>query len=281
MAGGAMTRSLVHAIGRVLTRVLLHPRWRHSRVMSSLYLGLYLTGKQITERREVLILRRLLVPGMVVADIGANVGFYTLQIAAAVGPAGRVLAFEPDPFCYALLADRVTRARATNVTTHQLGIGDADKEIVLYTSSYNRADNRMHRSHGEPHVEAYQVRIRRLDDVLSDAALPKFDALKIDVQGAEEWVLRGAEKVIHAGLRWIWIEFSPQHLAGAGTDPQAFLTLLAGLGMSVYEVGDRGDLQPLSDSADYVQRIGTGYGDLLLLSEPFAARITSDPPLKS
>ena len=261
-----MTRELVHAAGRILTRVLLHPRWRHSKPMAWTYLRLYLLGKHITERQEVVAIRGLLAPGMVVADIGANVGFYTLQMASCVGPTGRVLAFEPDPLCFEWLQSRVRRSGATNVETHRLAIGDRAKDAILYTSGYNRADNRLHRSHDEPNVEQYDVQVRGLDSFVSPAGVPAFDAIKIDVQGAEEHVVRGAKNAIGGGLCWIWIEFSPEHLRGAGTDPRDFLTQLGSLNMDLFEIDRRGYFQPLADPEGFLQRIGSGYGDLVLMS---------------
>ena len=267
-----MTRELVHAAGRILTRLLLHPRWRHSKSMAWIYLHLYLVGKHITERSEMVAIRRLLTPGMVVADIGANVGFYTLHMASCVGPAGRVLAFEPDPLCFALLQSRIKRSGATNIQAHHLAIGEQARDAVLYCSGYNRADNRMHRSHDEPNVEQYNIQVRGLDSFLSPAGVPAFDAIKIDVQGAEELVLRGAKNAIDAGLSWMWIEFSPEHLRGAGTDPRVFLTLLGSLNMELLEVDRRGALRALVDAEDYLRRIGSGYGDLVLTSPSHCRR---------
>jgi FkbM family methyltransferase len=257
-------RDWAHAAGRLLTRALLHPRWRQCGPMAWTYLQLYLLGKRVTERRELAALRRVLLPGMIVADVGANVGFYALQMASRVGPAGRVLAFEPDPFCFDLLRSRIKQSGSTNVEAHQLALGEKFGDAVLYCSAYNRADNRLSPSHTEAHVEEHLVQVRSLDDFLAAEGI-SVDALKIDAQGSEERVLKGARRTIEGGLDWIWIEFSPDHLQGAGTDPRSFLALLADLNMDVFEVDD-GRLQRLSDTEEYIGRIGSGYGDLLLLS---------------
>jgi FkbM family methyltransferase len=259
-------RDGVHAAGRVLTRALLHPRVRHYRLFSSAYVQLYVFGKRLTERRELATLRTLIVPGMVIADVGANAGFYTLEMSSLVGPTGRILAFEPDPFNFSLLRTRVNKAGVNNVDTFQMALGEAAGHATLYSSAYNRADNRLHPSHDEAHVETTQVEVCRLDDLVQSHRTRAIDALKIDVQGAEAQVLRGAGAALANGLRWIWIEFSPAHLKPAGTDPPQFLALLQSLRMQILEVNDAGALQPLSDFHDYIRRIGAGYGDLLLLS---------------
>jgi FkbM family methyltransferase len=264
-------RDCVHAAGRLLTRGLLHPRWRGG-WPGWVYLRLYLLGKRLTEKHELALLRRLVRPGMVVADIGANVGFYALEIAAAVGPSGRVLAFEPDPFNFHWLRSRCLGVG--NVRSFPLALGDRAEDATLYISAYNRADNRVGQHQGEDHVEAHTVAVQTLDDVAADNQLPAIDALKIDVQGFEQRVLRGARATL-ARVSWIWIEFSPDHLRGAGADPEEFLRELGALPMAMYEVTDHGTLEPLADYAGHTAKIGAGYGDLLLVARGFAA----DPPL--
>src|SRR5919112_40233 len=74
-------RDWVHGAGRVLTRGLLHPRVRHLPLVSDAYCRLYLLGKRLTDRHELSTIRSLIQPGMVIADIGANVGFYTVEMA--------------------------------------------------------------------------------------------------------------------------------------------------------------------------------------------------------
>src|SRR3954466_13046781 len=117
-------RDWIHAAGRILTRGLLHPRVRHFPLMTAAYCRLYLTGKRLTDRRELSTLRSLIRPGMVIADVGANVGFYALEMSKCVGPSGRVLAFEPDPLTFRLLQERVSRASLANIETYQVALGD-------------------------------------------------------------------------------------------------------------------------------------------------------------
>ena len=240
--------------------------------MAQTYCGLYLVGKRLTDRRELSTLRSLIRPGMVIADIGANVGFYALEMARAVGPGGRVLAFEPDPLTFRLLQDRVNHGSVKNIETYQVALSDTSGRAALYCSAYNRADNRLSPSHTESHVEVCDVDVRRLDEFLSGLDI-HIDGLKIDVQGNEEQVLRGAEATLRRGVHWIWIEFSPLHLRGSGSDPERFLERLDGLGMDLFEVRDRGHLEPLTNFVAHTNKIGSSYGDLVLLrrmSEDYA-----------
>ncbi len=88
---------LVRRLGRLATRVLLAPGFRDLPGVRALYARLYVLGKTLAEPRERRFLREQTEPGMVIFDVGANIGFYTLLLAKRVGPTGRVHAFEPDP----------------------------------------------------------------------------------------------------------------------------------------------------------------------------------------
>ena len=270
--GGAAPRELmilrdsVQAVGRVLTRALLHPRWRHLAPVTNGYLNLYLAGKRLTEKREVALLQTLVEPGMTIADIGANVGFHAVQMGQWVGAGGRVLAFEPDPFTFELLRRRTSAAAPANIEVHQFALGDARGTATLYCSAYNRADNRVGQRHDEPNVEAIEIEVRTLDEYLAERGLSAVDAMKIDVQGLEAQVLRGAEHTIPR-VRWIWLEFSPDHLRGAGTHPEAFLESLGALGMKVFEVTELGTLEPLTNYPAHTKKIGSSYADLVLMRD--------------
>lgn len=245
---------------------------RHVPAVAAAYCRLYLIGKRLTDRRELSTLRSLIRPGMVIADIGANVGFYALEMARSVGPQGRILAFEPDPLTFRLLRERIIQGGVENVETHQIALGDTSGRAPLYCSAYNRSDNRLSPSHTESHVEVCEVDVRRLDEFVSTRDL-QIDGLKIDVQGNEERVLRGAEATLRRGVRWIWLEFSPVHLRGSGSDPQRFLESLGRLGMDLFEVQDQGNLEPLTNFLAHTNKVGSGYGDLVLMrrgSEEYA-----------
>lgn len=220
----------------------------------------------MTDQAELTALQALIKPGMVIADIGANVCFYTIKMASNVGPGGRILAFEPDAFSFGLLQSRIKSARVNNIEPFQLALGDKTGRAVLYCSTYNRADNRLSKSHREPNVEASEVQVFALDEFIPSRSITTLDGLKIDVQGHEEQVLRGAQATFKRGLQWISIECSPDHLRGAGTDPERFLKHLGDLGMDIFEIGGNGHPQALSGLNGYTQKIGSRYTDLVLLA---------------
>lgn len=252
---------LAHGLGRIVTRALLSPALRGMRPARALYAALYLWGKRIAEPRQRQFFAAQVEPGMVVFDVGANLGFYTTLLADLVGLSGRVHAFEPDPLSFGILARRT--AKRANVESHQTAVGDHTGSITLYCHRSNRADNRVHPSLGEETAEAVEVPLTTLDDYCAARGISRIDAVKIDVQGAEVAVLAGFERALaRTRPRWLLIEFSPAHLRAAGSSPEAFWTILDALGFDPWGFGNDGRAFPIDDTVELSRRYEAGYTDL-------------------
>ena len=124
-------------------------------------------------------------PGMNIAEAGANIGVYTIQLSRLAGPEGRVFAFEPDPHLFACLCENLDRAEVTNVEAHHCALGSAPGKLSLAWDGLNSGDTHLSR---EAQAGAAQVDVARLDTVLAGK---RVDFFKLDVQGWELEVLRG------------------------------------------------------------------------------------------
>ncbi len=252
---------LVHRLGRLLTRVLLAPGLRDLPGVRALYARLYLLGKTLAEPRERRFLQAQVEPGLVVFDVGANVGFYTLLLADRVGPAGRVHAFEPDPLSFEILKRRA--AGHPNIALNQTAVGDHAGTITLYTNRSNRADNRVHPSLGAETAEAVEVPLTTLDEYCAARGIERIDAVKMDIQGAEVAALEGFRKTIdRLKPRWMLIEFSPEHLRGAGSTPETFWAILGELGYEAWGFGEDGETFRIEDTGAFSRRYEDGYTDV-------------------
>ena len=197
-----------------------------------LYLWLHRFGRMGGD--EAACFTRLLRPGMHVADVGANIGLYSLWLARCVGPAGRVYAFEPD----ALMADALRRNLAANGAgtapseVFEYAVGAASGEAVLQRNSMNSGDNRLGLNTGTAmHDAQAAVRVCALQDALQGR---RVDFVKMDVQGWEGEALRGITGLLDAnpGL-WIHFEYWPHGLRRAGTEIPQFAAMLRSLGLRV------------------------------------------------
>lgn len=140
------------------------------------------------------LFRALLDPGATVVDIGANVGFYAVAAAMAVGASGIVHAFEADPAPYGLLVRNAEANGLQNVRCHPLCVGDRDGSTTFYLAE-EPAFSGLADSGRSPVRGAVSLAMRRLDSVLGEAD-GVLAAMKIDVEGHEAAVLRGSRETI-------------------------------------------------------------------------------------
>lgn len=134
------------------------------------------------------IIIALVSPGDVVVDVGANVGAITLAASRAVGEAGRVHAFEPHPRTFKYLQGNLELNQAVNVMAHNVALGEDDGTVIF---SSRRSDDQ---NYVVQSADGIPVEARRLDDVLRDE--PRIALLKVDVEGYELAVLKGAAEAL-------------------------------------------------------------------------------------
>jgi FkbM family methyltransferase len=188
-----------------------------------IYLGAY-------EREETALVRRWLRPGMTFLDVGANVGYYTLLAARRVGPAGRVIAVEPSPIAHERLAG-VVAANGLAAEVHCIGLSDENGICSLFLTPEAMGNHSPTMVRHDGSGGALSVPVRRLDDCLDEWGVASVDLLKIDVEGHEPAVFRGAERALASGrIGALLCEFNDFWLRQAGTTPRALHDFLTGLG---------------------------------------------------
>jgi FkbM family methyltransferase len=156
-------------------------------------------------------------PGDGVLDIGANIGWYACVLGRAVGPSGFVQCFEPDPLNASVLRSNVSGPEFRHVTIHEVALAERSGEsLTLVRSEQNLGDHRL----GVDGEEGVVVASVSLDDVLRSAGIAPADIriVKIDTQGAEGLILRGASSLMDSlGTNtWMVVEFAPNLLAKHG-----------------------------------------------------------------
>ena len=182
------------------------------------------------ERYEAQMIRRLLDKGEIFWDIGANIGYFSLLAAAALQHTGRVIAFEPGQVAYARLMDNIGLNLFGNIATFNLAVTDREGEAALHLAA-GTADGcaSLYGAGGE--VTAREIcRTVSLDGFAPSHALPGPDFIKIDVEGAELFVLRGAREMLAVSRPLVLVEMKAETLAASGTDKREIQELLAGYG---------------------------------------------------
>jgi FkbM family methyltransferase len=140
-------------------------------------------------------------PGQVFLDIGAYVGWYAIQAARAVGPSGQVVAIEPDSRNRLQLENNINLNGITNATIVPLAAWSHAGKVRWQGDSAESVWHKIDESSGIGLVDAVTV-----DDLVRRFALTRLDWIKLDVEGAEVDVLKGAEQSIQRFHPVLFIE---------------------------------------------------------------------------
>jgi len=160
-----------------------------------------------------------------VVDVGANWGYFTLMAARLIGPAGRVLAIEPDPRMADLLERNLSLNGMTQVEVVHCAAG-ADRAMCCLEGyadgAENRGVSRIRQDGAVPLGMRFPVHTTPIDALLDERGVSVVDLIKIDVEGFEAEVLDGmAEGLAAQRYRRIVIELHPALLAERGTTADA------------------------------------------------------------
>jgi len=130
--------------------------------------------------------------GDIVVDCGAYIGEFALYAARAVGPAGAVIAFEPDPTIFGKLKANVMLNGLENVVMVNKGAWSADG-VLQFVGDNVRGYSFMFADKGHGAID---IPVASLDNELGRLGVKKVDFIKIDVEGAELELIKGAEKTL-------------------------------------------------------------------------------------
>ena len=160
--------------------------------------------------------------GSVFFDVGAHIGYFSLKAAPRVGTTGQVVSFEPNPETLQLLCDNVTANHAQNVIVEPIACTDREQTLTFYAAPVaNTGASSLARQNASISPDnaprAYSVRGRRIDDVVRELHLTRIDAIKVDVEGAELFVVRGASDSLRRFHPKLVIEIDPGQLANLHT----------------------------------------------------------------
>jgi FkbM family methyltransferase len=141
-------------------------------------------------------LRRLLAPGAVFYDVGANIGFFTILGARLVGPEGRVIAFEPVPACARAVARNIELNGFAHAEIREEAVGArsaADRLLVVGEASWSHLASTGRHADVREEID---VKVVAIDELVAAGAVPPPDVLKIDTEGAELQAIAGMRATI-------------------------------------------------------------------------------------
>jgi len=221
----------------------------------AIYLG------NVFERSTKQALRRLVRPSALVLDIGANIGAHTLYLAQLVGPHGRVLSFEPTDFAFQKQARNfsLNPDLARRIVAHQCFLAaqdEADIPEAIYSSwPLPRGEDR-HAKHLGEEMPTKAARARSLDSILADYDDARVQLVKLDVDGYECEVLRGASRLLKVVRPVFVMELAPYVLGERGSSLDEFLSFFTPNGYQFFD--ERTDRLLPSTAAELQNMIADG-----------------------
>ncbi len=195
------------------------------------------------EKYETALFKRLVKKGMVVLDIGANVGYYTLLAAHLVGDEGKVFAFEPDPYNFDLLCKNIEVNGYRNVIPVRKAVSSKSGKRKFFLDKNNLGGHSLSKANVGTSA-SITIEATSLDDYFKNTDY-KVDVIKMDVQGLEMEVLEGMTNTINRNDNLkIITEFWPMGLRNSGSSPKDFLNKLVEYGFALYQIGQY--LEPIN-----------------------------------
>jgi FkbM family methyltransferase len=150
---------------------------------------------------EAQLFQQIVRPGMIVVDIGANVGVHTVCLAKATGTSGRVIAFEPQRAIYHMLCGNLALNNCSNAVALHAALGREPGTVTVPRIDYTNSANSGGLALGQ-WTQGDQVQILTLDSLDLDPC----HFVKIDVEGMEIQVLEGARKTLVSRAPILYVE---------------------------------------------------------------------------
>jgi len=182
----------------------------------------------VYERVETERIRQIVKPGMFVCDVGANIGYFTLNLARLVGDTGRVFAFEPTEWAFRRLSTNITLNDFRNIVANKYALSDSsatgrkDTRIAAFRASWTLDGS-------SPTSKDETLEFTTLDQYFGNDH-KRLDFMKIDVDGYEYRVIKGARETIQTFRPILFLEIGRWTMEEVGDRPEELVDLLADLG---------------------------------------------------
>ena len=198
------------------------------------------------EKELGLLIRKILKPGDVFLDIGANIGYFSL-LAAKHEPTAKIFSFEPVGSSFQKLEENIALNAAKNIKALNAGIGERNEEREIYISdedntgmsSFQRPENYSGKSE--------RVKVITVDKWFSSSGLVKVDLIKLDVEGSELAAVKGMDETLKNFKPLLIVEINPETLSQFALMPADIFRHLGDLCFSGFLILSSGRLKQINN----------------------------------
>ena len=197
------------------------------------------------ENHQVTAFQRIIKPGMIVVDAGANIGLYSLIASKIAGLKGKVFSFEPSKETFKRLENNIKLNNFHNITAVNEGLGDKPNEklILRQDSGYGDAERYLFSSNEAPDIELENIALKNEEEIIIDTVdsnlykrdVKKIDFLKIDTEGFEYYILKGAKQVLRNSPEIVMLmECTPFGTARANSSQKEVFKILKDNNLNIF-----------------------------------------------
>ncbi len=187
------------------------------------------------EPYEIEIIGNYLKSGMVGLDVGANIGLYSIVMSNLVGKTGHIYAIEPDNFNYGLLKSNLKLFN--NINLLNIALSDYDGKISIYKDKTNFGGHSISKINTNGN-EFFEIETKTIDYLRYEIIKGRIGFIKIDVEGAEGKVIRGALQTLKGDKPVLFIEFNQPRLRNCGENSNELLILFENLDYDIFIIDE-------------------------------------------
>ena len=254
-----MARNVVQSLALIVYRLMVVSGAIRTALGQRAYQVAYRVYKDKVEARLIDHLHQYVTAGSIAIDVGANIGFFATRFATWVGPEGKVIAIEPDQQNLKLLKAEIQKLKyQERVETHLAAASDKIGTVRLLRNEVHPGDHRISQTANGDLVKSVTV-----DMLVNCHRTRHVSFIKIDVQGAEMLVLKGALETIRRERPALLVEIDQTALSQFGSSSTALVRVLAKEGYRMFLVDGKGGEYAVTETELNNELHSRGYRDVL------------------
>ena len=187
------------------------------------------------EKDEINIIINLLDSNMVIFDIGANIGWHSINI-AKYSKTARIYAFEPINKIFDLLKNNISLNKLNNIEVLNIGLSDRSEEQFFYFDRYATAFTSLRNNLANENSVKILAKVERMDDFIVNNNIKNLDFIKCDVEGAELLVFKGGAESIKQYLPMVIVEMVRKWTASFNYHPNEIIKFFTAIGYQCFRL---------------------------------------------
>jgi len=191
------------------------------------------------------LLKKIVKPGDVFLDLGANIGYFSLLVANN-SPSAKVISFEPVAGLFQNMNDNISLNNIKNILTVNAAVGEINEEKELFVSAPDNLGMSSFHQPANYSGKKERVKVVAIDDWLKISGLPRIDVIKLDIEGSELTALKGMKEVLQKQQPVLIVEVNPETLSMFNLKPSDIYDYLKHLNFEGFLILENGKLTHLS-----------------------------------